>query len=403
MNRLITEQYLLPLKKDIGQINSFIPSSALSFEYIDFLDKEKIQFSFRQDARFYTSFKFENKSDFIAHLQTKNFGYFEFSNQEEGHIIAEFYLDTFIGKPFYELEKLFQHINFSHTICESYRSLGLIALHSDEKEFIKNLTLPFSRKDKPYSLALSLNSANLPYILQNHALLFKDKDIDALWNEWLIKINHYEHTSANKFSESSNVSISQQLGRKAKAFTLKLAGMIVLKQSKSMMTQLFIDYEDILSQKIVFDFFKQNKSPDIRPAFYIYKSYINQYQKSSVLIEEVNLIQKNLTVDITSIMQKHLLNYDKISQLLQSIFNFFKEQPDFQHSLISFIDIDKKCCFSLTSTHINYLNNGKQFLSTVLNDKEIFLNPDKYKSLFFYIHLDNKFEVKNIQSVKSKI
>lgn len=400
MRKTIQDHDLLPLKKEITKLNA-VKMSQLTFDYIDFLEKQNISFSFKQQA-FNQPFFFQKnkKSEFIQHIKNKQWGFLDFNDSADKELAPECFLETFIGKDFYELEKILHHIELSDTLCEFYRSLGLIALTRADKNFFNELTQPFNPKEK-YDFSIIIQRSNIPYLMQNHKELFGDYDLKELWTHWNQKVDKFENYTPSYTNK--NVTVGNQLHRKAKGFVLRLSASILLKQSKEEITDLFKKYEDILSQKAVFDFFKDNKCQETGFAFHIYRTYIENYKSSEISLEEMDLLQKNLTVDISSIMQKHLLNYDRTSQLLKAIGAFFQSEEDFQHTLITFNDIDKKCTFSLTSSKENYLKNGKEFLNKVFNDKDIFMNPEKYKATFYYIHFDNKFEVKNIKSVKNKI
>ena len=401
MRRLIQDHDLIPLKKEIYKITSINSFSPLTLEYIDYLEKQNIEFSFKQQ-QFQTpkEFKKENKQEFINFIKQKKYGFISFNDNDYTQITSHCFLDTFIGKDFYELEKLFNHIDFKEEVCEFYRTFGLIALSKNEKKLYHELIKPFNSHNR-YDIGLILYRSNLPYLMKHHNDLFKDYDLNYLCQEWFKKVDSLENYKVTKSKTSHNV--GNIFHAKAQCFTLKLAGLIVFKQGKEAIESLITDYEEVLSQRAVFEFFRDNKCHETSHAFHLYRKYIDNYKQSEVLIESVDLLQKNLTVDITSIMQKHLIQYDKCSHFLRSIGLFFKSEEDFKHTLVSFNEEDKKCTISLTSTKSEFLNHGQEFLSKALNDKEIFMNPEKYKSVFYYVHFNNKFEVKNIKTTKAKI
>lgn len=405
MNKLIQEHDLLPLKKDIIKINEFKSDSPLSWEYIDYLEKMNIFFFFKQQA-YDNDIMFTNdtKKKFIKHLNSKKFGFFKFTSDDNlfKQNLAENFLDTFIGKNFNELKKVFDHVEFPNQICEFYKCLNLVVLNSQEKKFFKEIIKPFHPQDKIHTIGLILHHVDISFLIKNHSELFEKNKLNDFWKEWSLKVDNFEISHFSMFSEPS-VNVHDELCKKAKVFILRLAGIIIFKQNTNMIKQLFIDYEGAISQEEIHTFFKNNKFPEMNTAFNLYSEYIKEFENSQVSIEEINLIQKKLTVNIASIMQKNLLSYDKTCDLLKSIFNFFKTQPDFEHSLLTFNEENKKCNFCLTSHREDYLKNGKEFLSQVLNNKEIFTEPDKYKALFQYIHLDGKFESKNIKSHMKKI
>lgn len=401
MRRLIQDHDLIPLKKDIEKINEVNSTSSLTFEYIDYLEKQNIEFYFKQmPFQQPTVFKKEKKQDFINLIKQKKYGFISFKDSEYKQLTSECFLDTFVGKDFFELEKLFFHCDFRQEVCEFYRTFGLIALSKNEKKLYFELIKPFST-NKKYDISLILYRSNLPYIMKNHNDLFKDYDLNYLCQEWFKKVNSLENYKVTK--NLSNHNIGNVYHAKAQCFTLKLAGLILFKQGNEAIEKLVHDYEEVLSQRAVFDFFKENKCSETSYAFHIYRKFIDNYKKSEISIEEVDLLQKNLTIDINSIMQKHFLNYDKCSHFLHKIVSFFKSEDNFKHTLISIDNESKKCTISLSSNQLDFLKNGHEFLLKTLNDKDLFMNPDKYKSVLSYIHFNNKFEVKNIKSVKNKI
>jgi hypothetical protein len=401
MRRTIQDHDLIPLKKEIEKINEVTSTYALTFEYIDYLEKQNIDFSFKQ-LPFHTPTRFykDKKQDFINMIKQKKHGYISLKDNEYKQVTSECFLDTFIGKDFYELEKFFHHIDFREEICEFYRTFGLIALSKNEKKLYSELIKPFNSYFK-YDIGLILYRSNLPYLMKNHTDLFKNHDLNYLCEEWFKKVNSFETYKVNKNKNTHN--IGNIFYSKAQSFTLKLAGLIIFKQSNKIIENLINEYEDILSQRIVFDFFKENKCQETSFSFHIYRKHIENYKVSEISIETVDLLQKNLTVDINSIMKKHLLNYDKCSYFLRKIHSFFITEEDFKHTTIFIDEENKKCTISLASAKSELLQNGELFLHKTLNEKELFISPEKYKSSFYYFHFNNKFEVKNIKSLKSKI
>lgn len=401
MRRLIQNHDLIPLKKEIEKINEIHATSSLTFDYIDYLEKQNIDFSFKQmQFQQPTYFKKEKKQEFIDLIKQRKYGFLSFKDSEYSQITAECFLDTFVGKDFFELEKLFFHCDFRKEVCEFYRTFGLIALSRSEKKLYSELIKPFNAQTK-YDIGLILYQSNLPYLMKNHHDLFKNYDLNHLCQDWFKKVNSLENYKVNKHKTNHN--IGNLFHSNAQCFTLKLAGLIIFKQGKEAIEKLIHDYEEILSQRAVFEFFKENKCQETGYAFHLYRKHIEEYKNSEIVIDSVDLLQKNLSVDINTIMKKHLLNYDRCTQLLRNIVSFFNSEEDFKYTLISINEDNKQCTISLTSSKPEFLNNGAEFFSKVVNDKDIFMNPDKYKSVFYYIHLNNKFEVKNIKSVKTKI
>lgn len=401
MRRLIQDHDLIPLRKDIEKINEVNSASSLTFEYIDYLEKQNIDFSFKQmQFQQPIDFKKEKKQDFINLIKQKKYGFISFKDSEYRQLTSECFLDTFVGKDFFELEKLFFHCDFRKEVCEFYRTFGLIALSRSEKKLYSELVKPFNYHTK-YDIGLILYQSNIPYLMKHHQDLFKDYDLNSLCQDWFKKVNSLENYKVTKHTTSHN--IGNIFHSKAQCFTLKLAGLILFKQGKEAIEQLIHDYEEVLSQRVVFEFFRDNKCPETGYAFHIYRTHIEEYKNSEILIDSVDLLQKNLSVDINLIMKKHLLNYDKCTHFLRNIVSFFNSQEDFKYTLVSINEDNKKCTISLTSSKPDFLNNGAEFFAKVVNDKDIFMNPDKYKSVFSYIHFNNKFEVKNIKSTKTKI
>jgi hypothetical protein len=406
MKKLIQEDDLIPLKREIEKINYVNSLSSLTFEYIDYLEKQNINFSFKQKLYYFPEeFKKENKQKFINLIKQKKYGFISFTNDKYNRIIAESFLNTFVGKDFYELEKFFFHIDFTDKICQLYRTFGLIALNKNEKKLYYELIQPFNPNDK-YNIGFILNDSNFPYLMKNHNDLFKNYDLNFLCKEWFKKVNSLENYKINKYTTFNNVdNINMIFHAKAQCFTLKLAGLIIFKQNKEDIESLITDYEEVLSQKVVFEFFRNNKCHENSYfyAFNLYKKYIDNYKNSEISIEEIDLLQKNLTIDITSIMKKHLIQYDKCHHFLNCIGSFLKSEENFKHTFISFDEKNKKCMISLISSKNEDLKDGQEFLSKVLNNKEIFMSPDKYKSFFDYTYFNNKFLTKNINSSKIKI
>lgn len=401
MRRIISDSDLLPLRSEITKINSIHVNSPLTFEYIDFLTTQSVDFSFKQ-MHYHNPVVFEKnkKEDFISLIKMKKFGFLEFKNNDDKKLVADYFLDTFIGKDFFLLEKLFNHIDFRQEVCDFYRTFGLMALSHKEKNFYNELIEHFNYQKK-YDLSSILHKANIPYLMQHHNELFKDYNLKDLLSVWVRKIDKFENLNTSIVKKSPTV--GNVLYKKAQVFTLKLAGLIMFKQPKNSIMELFEQYTDILSQRVVFDFFKDNKCSETAYAFGLYRNKIEAYKNSTVEIEEQDLIQKNLNIDISSIMTKHLLTYDRSSQLLKGIGKFFQEQDDFKHSLINFDDNNKKCILSVCSTEQYYLKNATEFVSKVVNDKDLLMNPDNYKTVFSYIHFNNKYEVKNIVTKTKKI
>lgn len=401
MKRLIKDHDLIPLKRDIENINSITSTSPLTFEYIDYLEKQNIEFAFKQ-LHFHqpTYFTKEKKKDFINTIKQKKHGQLCFKDNEYSQLTAECFLDTFIGKDFNEIDKFFQHINFKEEVCEFYRTFGLIALNRHEKTLYFELIKPFNFNTK-YDIGLILYRSNIPYLIKHQNELFKDYDLNHLCQEWFKKVNSFETFNVNKYQNQNKV--GNIFHSKSQAFTLKLSGLIIFKQDKQTIEHLINEYKDSLSQRTVFEFFRDNKCNELNYAFHLYRKHVDQYKSAEVLLTELDLLQKNLTVEIPSIMQKHLLNYDKCSQFLKAIGSFFKSEEDFKYSLISFNDEDKKCTISLSSTKQDFLKNGQVFFSKVINDKDIFMSPEKYKAVFYHTHFNNKFAVKNIKTPTVKI
>lgn len=401
MQRIIQHHDLIPLKKEIEQINEVNAKSPLTFEYIDFLEKQNISFGFKK-FQYQQPFLFDKnkKNEFIQNIKKNNYGFFEFKDNEYKKITAEYFLDTFVGKDFNELEKFFFHSDFRSEICDFYRSFGLIALSRKEKKLYRELIKPYYVNEK-YDMGMILYQSNLPYLLQYHNELFHQYDMNFLCENWIKKVDSFEKYKLQKSQYSNNT--GNAFYAKAQSFVLKLAGNIIFKQGNQSIEQLITEYEDILSQKIVFEFFRDNKCDETKHAYYIYRKHIESYKKSEILVDSVDLLQKNLTLDINSVMKKHLLNYDKCSYFIKEIVKFFQSEKDFQYTLLSFNDENKKCTISLASQSKNFLSNGQEFLSQILNDKDLLMNPDKYKSCFYHIHFNNKFEVKDTKNKTVKI
>jgi len=401
MKRIIQSHDLIPLKKEIEHINEVNAKSPLTFEYIDFIEKQNLPFGFKK-LPYQEPFNFNSlrKNEFIQQIKKNNYGFFEFKDNDYKKITAEYFLDTFVGKEFNELEKFFLHSDFRIEICEFYRSFGLIALSRKEKKLYRELIKPFYFNEK-YDLGLILYQSNLPYLLKYHNELFHQYDMNFLFENWIKIVNSFEKYKLEKSKYNHNTGNS--FYAKAQSFTLKLAGNIIFKQGNQSIENLITEYEDILSQKTVYEFFRDNKCEETKHAYYIYRKHIESYKKSEILIESVDLLQKNLSLDINSVMNKHLLNYDKCSHFIKEIVKFFQSEKDFQYTLLSFNDENKKCTISLTSNNSNFLKNGQEFLSQILNDKDLFMNPDKYKSCFYHIHFSDKFEAKEIKSKTIKI
>lgn len=401
MRRLITESDLLPLRSDIQKINAIHVNSPLNFEYIDFLETQNVEFYYKQ-IQFHNPvfFNKNQKDDFINLIKNRRFGFLDFKNNDDKQLVADCFLDTFINKDFFLIEKLFQHIDFRQEVCEFYRTFGLIALNSKEKNLYNALIEPFHYKTK-YDFSLILHKANIPYLMQHHDELFKSYNLEDLHTNFSRKVDNFEKLNTSVVKKAP--SVSNVLYKKAQVFTLKLTSLILFKQPKTAISQLFEQYNDILSQRPVFDFFKEHKCSDTGYAFRLYRNKIEAYQNSKVEIEEIDLIQKNLIVDISSVMTKHLLNYDKSSQLLKGLCSFFQNQESFKHTMISFDDTNKKCILSITSTEPQYLKNATEFVNKVVNDKNLLMTPDNYTTVLSYIHFNNKYEVKNIQAKPKKI
>lgn len=401
MRRIITESDLLPLRSDINKINAINTNSPLTFEYIDFLSTQSVEFSFKQ-IQFHNPVFFDKnkKEEFLSLITSRRFGFLEFNNNDDKKLVADCFLDTFVGKDFFELEKLFNHIDFRQEVCEFYRTFGLIALNHQEKKLYNELIEPIHYKNK-YDLGVILYKANIPYLIKHYHALFNQYNIEDLFSQWTKKIDKFERLNTSFVKKSPTV--GNVLYKKAQVFTLKLAGLILFKQPKNAILNLVEEYSDILSQRTVFDFFKDNKCSEISYAYYLYRNKIEQYKNTEVQIDEIDLMQKNLIVDISSVMTKHLLTYDRSLQLLKGMGKFFQQEEDFKHSLINIDDTTKKCTLSITSTKPEYLKNATEFLNKVINDKDLFMNPENYKTVFSYIHFSNKYEVKNIKQRTNKI
>ncbi len=76
MPRIIQSHDLIPLKKEIEQINEVNAKSPLTFEYIDFIEKQNIPFGFKKFS-YYQPFNFESnkKNEFIQFSNKKFISY----------------------------------------------------------------------------------------------------------------------------------------------------------------------------------------------------------------------------------------------------------------------------------------------------------------------------------------